>query len=38
VVDVNGNLLPAQDAQARKDYINVVKKPRFYVGFNLGLF
>lgn len=38
VVDANGNLLPAVDAQARKDYIDVVKKPRFYVGFNLGLF
>ena len=38
VVDADRNFLPAQDAQARKDYINVVKKPRYYVGFNLGLF
>ncbi|MBW8888458.1 MAG: hypothetical protein JF616_11940 [Fibrobacteres bacterium] len=38
MVDANGNLVAARDAQARRDYINVVKKPRFYVGFNLGLF
>ncbi len=38
VVDRNGDLLRAADARARKDYIDIVKQPRYYVGFNLGLF
>jgi hypothetical protein len=38
VVDGTGVLDPVADAKARKEYIKVVKEPRFYVGFNLGLF
>jgi hypothetical protein len=38
MVDASGNFDPAADARARKDYIDIVKKPRFYVGLNLGLF
>jgi hypothetical protein len=38
MVDAAGNFDPVADARARKDYIDIVKKPRFYVGLNLGLF
>ncbi len=38
MLDASGVLVPADDRRARRDYIDIVKQPRYYVGFNLGLF
>jgi hypothetical protein len=38
LLDAGGILVPADDRRARREYIDIVKKPRYYVGFNLGLF
>jgi hypothetical protein len=38
MLNANGVLVPADDRRARKEYIDIVKQPRYYVGFNLGLF